>query len=524
MDYNIKKVLSKVAKGIEGSDKLAVPFLAVKAANHLKTEPQDKTVGALSIILAKMVDNNKTFITREAFRTLYNKHYVSGSRANELFKNELNLNNTLESTRKYAEKRYEPVDNKNKTVLATALSDALSGNVIRNYSEKASQSAIKSVSRTLNIWGLNPNRINIAAGNDKYLVVQADYETPKGLTSVHIPVTVSNDSITESFVFVGNSAPQELNNENLKNYVKSNAGAKLSLTGEMLLNALDSIAAKKTISDAEMALIRINAKRNASAPLSNNTVTGLKLYPEPKKNIERRKYEDTDKFAEKFENPYGKAVLKFSADKVDLGTNIISRELKDFGYTPQIKVFNSTKNSVSYAVSLGSVSFTVPLKIEAGLVQLPTVLMCNGSIKPFSAKTIQELHGSSLDVRASAVTSPLYGLSSGNLIATIKDAVANKNLQKAEDALNVLAANHDKVSYATAIQIYMNALGNDKVAENKCSKMIKTSSHKMPVCSHTGLPIDKIYQDEHGNCRPLYRKSMDSTYKPALSMHHKVFG
>ena len=70
----------------------------------------------------------------------------------------------------------------------------------------------------------------------------------------------------------------------------------------------------------------------------------------------------------------------------------------------------------------------------------------------------------------------------------------------------------------------MSGLSGVKTAETKCSKMIKSAVSEYPVCSHTGLPINKVYQDKDGHCRPLFRKGMDETYEGATFINAKIFG
>jgi hypothetical protein len=50
----------------------------------------------------------------------------------------------------------------------------------------------------------------------------------------------------------------------------------------------------------------------------------------------------------------------------------------------------------------------------------------------------------------------------------------------------------------------------------------KTSEH--PICAQTGLPVHRVYQDQDGNCRPLYRRGMDETYEGAVFNNSKIFG
>lgn len=582
-------LLTKVAKSISNSDKLSVPFLVAKALNYSKSMPHDKTVGSLAIILSKLSDNNKGFITKAEFKNLFDKSYVNGTKAKEVFASELDSQElTQEEVEKMFPEAYsalpEPYQNdscldfmfdegmlfaypkhdqhdalghweavyvpKSKTwdvehlskgafssskpelkieagddLLTTSLKDIFSGNPVRNYSESIANKALSKVSKSLDMWGMIPSKLFVGAGNSKYLVIQADYETPKGVTSVHIPVESIDNEIIESSVFIGNGTPSELNNSNLKNYILTNAGNKLALTAGMLLNALDKFVSKSEISNAEMALIRLNAKKNAHTEHAASGITGLTLDSEPVKDVQEMQFEESKSFAEKFASAYGEASLKFGSDKIKLSRDVIVRELKACGYkNPQLRLNKVSDNTLYYAVSLSTVAFTTPIKIENGLVQLPTILISNGTVKPFNADSIKSLYKENVDCKAAAIASPLYNLKASDLMETIRQAVSDKNLEKAEDALNVLASVGTGLDYAKALRLFMNQLSiKEAKKETSCSRMLKTSSSKHPVCGHTGLPLDKVYQDQHGNCRPKYRQAMNDTFEGVLSMDSKVF-
>jgi hypothetical protein len=95
------------------------------------------------------------------------------------------------------------------------------------------------------------------------------------------------------------------------------------------------------------------------------------------------------------------------------------------------------------------------------------------------------------------------------------------------DALNCIKQSGDAKAYVVAFRIFASGLGDSKVEakeESACKMVMKTASSQHPVCGHTGLPLHKVYQDEHGNCRPLYRKGMDESYEGAYFMNHKIFG
>lgn len=119
----------------------------------------------------------------------------------------------------------------------------------------------------------------------------------------------------------------------------------------------------------------------------------------------------------------------------------------------------------------------------------------------------------------------MSSLKPSEVINNLKSALAEGNHAKAEDALNVLANCEDKKAYETGFQIYMDGMSGVKVAEEtKCSKMLKNAVSEYPICTHTGLPINKVYQDKNGYCRPLFRKGMDETYEGASFINAKIFG
>jgi len=59
----------------------------------------------------------------------------------------------------------------------------------------------------------------------------------------------------------------------------------------------------------------------------------------------------------------------------------------------------------------------------------------------------------------------------------------------------------------------------------KCDLLIKNAKNsKYPICGHTGLPINRVYTDKHGNCRPNYRRNQDETFEVGSYMTAKIFG
>jgi len=527
MSSSIYNMLQSLSSKFDNSEMLLVPFLVKKAENYLETNSHDKTVGIMMVALNKMLDNNKGMISRAELKDLYNKSYNYGTKASSLFSEEMNIKE--EPVKKAASNWHseELSVDCGDTILKTALSDVFAGREVREYSEDTANTVIKSIKATLNVWGLDPKNVYVSAGNDKVLIIKADYDTPKGITSVCIPVAIDDNKVVESGMFLGNSEPQEFSYNSLKNYIKSNAGVKLAFDSKYLLTTLtNKLFGDIKISSAEMALIKFKSKKHASTEYSQNSIVGLDLDAKPMQDVQYEKYADTDLFESKLSTSYGEAAFKFGLDTVKNAHDLVAQKLNKLGYkSANIKLFGFQKDSLQYAINLGTVAFTTSVKVNGKLVKEPSYLICNGSLVEFNTNSINELVNQSFDSKAAAIASPIFELSSGELLGVVEAAIKDNNLQKAEDALNVLFEGKNQVAYAKAMEIYLNGL-NGKFAsksEHQCSKIIKHAHSNQMICSHTGLPISKVTSDKFGNCIPLYRKQMDDTFEGVVSLNSKVF-
>jgi hypothetical protein len=193
----------------------------------------------------------------------------------------------------------------------------------------------------------------------------------------------------------------------------------------------------------------------------------------------------------------------------------------------QVVIAGNDDHTIHCGVSLetGKLAFMVPIRVIDNKLQKPTVMLCNGSVTSFDKAGINSLVSTNkTDVKMAAVASTMSALKPSEIVSNLRQALSEDNYAKAEDALNVLANAGDQKAYAIAFELYMNGLAGQKVAETKCSKMIKSANSEYPVCSHTGLPVNKVYQDKSGFCRPLYRQGMDETYEGASFINSKIFG
>lgn len=530
----IQQTVASLVKSIQDNEKIATPILAAKLAKAVDSYPGDQTIGAMSRVISKMAANNTTFITKADLKALYTKLHSRNTKFAELFQDELGVVENLPSPQLYS--RDEATQELNPfqvgdTVLANALTSVFDKHApLKMYSQDLANKALASVASSLDAWNLKPTALAVSDGNDKFLVIKADYETPKGVTSFYIPVETRGNKVVEASVFMGNAGPQDLDHSTIKSYLTTQAGTKLKMSGTGVLSVLTKAASEnREVSDAEIALTKLTATRQGKSEFFTNQVVGQKVAEAAKKDVELPKYSEFESFEQQFTSAYGQAAWKFGADKVKVARDHIVRELTGYGHkNPQVTIAKTDDATIFYNVALdaGRVGFTVPVKVAGGKVVKPSVLLCNGSVSSFSQEGVNELYVNNYsDFRAAASASSLSALRPSEVLDNLRAAMAEGNYAKAEDALNVLANSGDTKAHATGFQVFLSGLANKETApQTKCAHAHNTKHSEHPICSQTGLPTHKVYQDKEGNCRPLYRKGMDETYEGAVFNNSKIFG
>lgn len=536
----LKKITDKLLNTIDDNEKFLAPVLASKVNKALENYPNDSTMLGMASVLNKYASNNN-FITRGQLKKLYNQFHSYNNKFAHVFSDELGETSKTSapvvSEQRFNDGETVKTDHLGDQVLSNALESMFDNNgPLKLYAKDIAEKSLKSVASMLSMLNMPSNSLSVATGNEKYIVVKADYETPKGKTSFYIPVEILGNKIASPSLFVGNGAVKDLNSENVKTYVKKFAGSKLNIDGDTLLTAITKAASEnREVSDVEMAVIKLNASKKQEQEYFANGILNQKVEEEVKE-ISLPKYSEFSHFEEKFTTNYGQASFNFGQDKVNAGRDVIARKLSSFGLkNPQIKVASSNDKQITYAVSIdsGRIAFSVPVKVSENKVQVPEVMICKGSVNAFNAANIKQLYANNIiDYKAAAIASPNYNLKSGELIDIIRQAMTEKNLAKAEDALNVLASNGDEKAYATGFRIYASNLNDNEKEDNDITNhplynekdFYTTASSSLPISKQTGLPINKIYIDNNGNHRPLYRRAISENYQGGFFMNYKIFG
>lgn len=522
-------MINSLVNTIDANEKLALAFLLSKAEKYSEQYPEDQTLGNMVRVLSHM-SKTKTFIKRAELKDLYRRLHSRNTKFAQFFPEELQITESTPTTKTLTHDLNEGQEidmySSADPVLASALSSLFDNKPLKSYSEKLAVQAVKTVLSSLEAWDLSPVKINVVDGNEKFLVIQADYETPKGITSFYIPVETPNSKIIESNLFIHNFGIQDLNNFNVKSYLTKYAGLKLQLSGKGVLHTLvTATTEKRDISDVELALVKLNASRsNKMEFFSTNNIIGQKLEKTAQKDVQVPKYNDFEHLEQTFASPVGTATFKFGS-LVKTAQDHIHRNLVSFGHkNPQINVIKSDDKSISYGVSLGiGTAFIVPVKISNAKIEKPEVVLCKGEIAPFSQEGINSLQET--DYKVAAIVSSQANLNPERLISNITDSLAQGNQAAADDALNVLINSNDSSACKLGFQAYLQGLTKKaEVSTVSCSMILKNKTSTEPLCGHTGLPLHKVCQDKNGNCMPNYRKGMTDKYEGAFFNNYKIFG
>jgi hypothetical protein len=524
MDQKLIQMIKKVAASLENQETTPADLLAIKCAKALSHYPGDRTIGSVGAILEKMACSDKT-VSRKELKDLYRKYYSNDSKFASVFAEELGEMPEHKPSVVFAEKT-APVEIKMEAkdqTLLNALKNAWAPGTSTVYSEKTAAKAKASVHSTLDSWNAKPAALIVDAGNENFIVLRAEYDTPKGRSSFFIPVETTNDKICQANYFVANDGHHDINYNSIKGYLTRNTGAQVKFAATDVLHMLVTATEKsRDPSDAEMALIRLNSVRNAGYAFDGQ-IYGQKVDAAPVKDVAVVKSAMYEGVAEKFASAAGQASFMFGNDVVEKARSVVARELTGLGHkNSQVAVTKVADNTVYFGVSLPSrLAFTVPVKIEEGKVKSPSVILCNGTVSSFDASGIAELADS--DDLVSARLSVHAGLASNELLTMVKRALVEGNYEKAEDALNVLSMK-DKQSYLIGLGYFTSGLSKTASAELVCDKQMMTKSSQHVICGHTGLPLHKTCKDKQGYCRPLHRQGQSDLFDTAFYSTSKILG
>lgn len=506
---SIHDAIKVATRFVESQQEIWLPALQDKAEKVAQAFPNDPTCVSMSQVLTKRASKTN-LISRAEFNQLYQQTWTPNNKFSQHFEGELGLERIPEAKAKEF-----------KDPLPKVEADPTYLHAFNSFwDKKATYQAPAALKKevmdacriTLKNLATPARSLEVVAANADWMICRAGFETPKGETAILIPVETKDSQVSLPNQFAHSVGWVELTTDLLQNHLKTSAGRVLEAKADQLLKSLTK-QATAPLNAVDVAIMKAKLAKVASASEINDIGVQYKQAFTQETEVPRApETEETRSFSAQLATHAGAACVMFSKATVEKGRELVARSLLNLGYTAQVGVAGSTKDTITYAASIANQGFRVPVKVANGLPTPPQFAFMNGSMADFSSAGIGELLSEGSDQQAHKAASTLGNAGDGNVVAALDRALANQHWEKAEDALSVLSQG-DPDLYRVAFQAYQQALSGKlvKTAETKCAAPRKDRNHLGEVCSHTGLPVDQVYQDKFGQCRPLHRRGREAS-------------
>lgn len=539
--HQLHKIVGKAAKALYDNESFPVEVLAVRARQAAQVYSTDPTVVAMSNFLTKRAES-EPLITRASFRDAYNRLYSHNNKFGTLFASELGLGE-LDKPKTYQRDPNEGKDlmkevyeKMSDPVLANALSSVFDkGKTFKPYSASLAKMAERTCLHELNRFAA-PRKIDIVAGQPDLLICKATYQTPKGETAVLIPVEVKENVALIPTVFLTPAGFVDISKEALKQHLQETAGKSYHVDAQKILQIVSNVKNGnpiKPVSDLDMILSKVAAERGTPATHTMDGILYQQIDPE-QQEVKIEQTAESLEFGKRLATAVGAAEFKFGKNVVSAGNKLIRNHLNHFGFkNANVAVADIDENNIFFAVSIDNKkAFKVPVSVKKHngqyLPEVPKFALASGGLHEFSTQGISKMMASDeVDSGMMAVASPLYGIKPSELVEQVRKAMEDGNLSRAEEALSVLQESNDASAYKAAFNYYLNGLNIKKEASaeapaTQCCMQRKVAHSKYLICGHTNLPVHKVYQDERGDCHPLYRKQISEPTTGSF-LHSKVY-
>lgn len=512
MSASLTDSINKVNLILSGTEELHLIPLAKKAKLLAENNPHDTTLVSVARVLNSL-RSKQAFITRNEFEKIYNQFYTTRTNA-ELFTEELGLVKKAEPKTVTASVQSTPkslmpvIDYKYQTLLASMFDKDFKASPFSPDQEKLAKEKVVSL---LEIVDVKPKKVAVETGTDKYLVVTASFDTAKGVVDLYFPIEFVNNKIVNTNAFISNAGLLNLSNLSVKNAIKEQTGKSCKYSAASVLQGIVNSSLKE-LSNSDLALARVKlAELKEPVKEDKFSIAGY---------VQSGTYDQKiteNPFTDKILSVEGQAEFKYGKN-VGLGKQAIAIKLKNLqANVKAMKVSKVAENGFSLAVTLANdVSFIAPIKIVGDKAVPSSHIICNGELKELSNKTLSILSlANKKDYVAYGTSTGLYELGMGDLISMIKTCAASGEYAKAEDLFNVVKARGTGADYITAFDALRSGLRKDAstVKTVTCSNIISSNNTIHKVCGHTNLPLHKVYQDESGQCVPLYHRNLKQPSK-----------
>ena len=528
---NFKNAVDLIKTALDANEKFLIGPLSVRLNKAASENPGDQTIYSLSAFLRSKAEK-ETFISKAELNSVYNKFYTNGTVCASYLDKEITKKAEFTGNKMARDENEGNFDyfKSADPILTNALESAFDPKVaLKLYSNEIAKLAEKTCGKELCNFPIQPVKIEAIDGNEEVILCKASYETPKGQSHVLIPVEVNGSKTLFPTVFVSNAGFENLNKENLGKHLVATVGKSFKANVGAILNVIKTAkhGVKPDESLNEVEQIVLKASLNKKANVSENSIF-FELTDKNAGDIQlKADSEDVESFAQKLGSNKGLAEITFGKSVVEAGRNMIRQAMESFGHKVQVVVADVNKDQVVYAASNGIGGIKVPVKFANNKPIPPSIALAGGMVESFDQGGIDKLFGEN-DVEKASLASEFYGSKPNELIENIKVAMSNRNYEKAEEILNVLANSGDEKAYKFAFSVYLNEIGAkpvEKVASEiqKCAMQIKSPNSIHIMCGHTNLPLNKVYQDAQGNCLPLYHKNIENTNESGSFLDSKLY-
>lgn len=532
----LSKILVKTAEKVKDEEGFFAGILLRKAELLSEEFPYDSTVVGMRNFI-KNKSKSSHLISRKELKTAYQSLYSNNNKFASAFAEELDIDtsNNISKTSlagKEPEKILSIYSSTDSDLVNNLTSIFDSSKQYKNYKSKFATQAQANVSLELSSLGFKPEKVEVLTGNEQLIICRAAWDSPKGEVSAVIPVKIVDEVVSLPSTFVSTAGITVLTSDSLKNHLNDTMGKVIKVDADKLLLGLTKYASEPAISDVELAWMRY---KTASADTDKIELNHLGLVYSDVKFEEQKiaqayeveQPEEVKSLAKQLYSAASLAGMLHGKECVDSSRNYIVKSLKNMGVSAQVSVSNVDQDSIVFSVNAnGTHGFNVPVSVVNKVAEFPSVAVAEDKIVDFSKEGIAEiLSNKASDQKSMLYASAMYDLQPREILIRLASALEDKNFLKAEDALSVLRSLNDDNAYNFGYKMYCSALKGEENTIGKtstCSKPVMTKSSIHPVCGHTHLPLNKVYQDKHGNCRPLHRLGKEASEEAATFMNAKI--
>lgn len=252
----LNKMIVSANKAIQDNEEFLLSTLIAKLEKIASIYPQDQTVITLKNVLSNTAEK-KLLIKRAELRDLYNKLYTLNTKATEYLKDEIGQEEKL--TSKVANTKEVLIDQSKYAdpFLTNTFQTYLDKTAtVQNFSKDIQTKVFKLVSTIL-----PKSKISLAACNKYAFIVNAEFETPKGPTSILVPVEINENSLIEPSNFIGNNGLQDLKEVN--SYLLNNTGDKLKVNANKVIELIKKVS-EDNLSQVDIALAKWKLNKQAN--------------------------------------------------------------------------------------------------------------------------------------------------------------------------------------------------------------------------------------------------------------------